>query len=118
MMLGAGFMQDMVDKNRENLAKLPSKQNQKYTFGRKFMQGRTLIVNHKQNSQKIKVKEISESKLEEVISRIKLDAQKERRKRRLLIPLIILISILILIMTYLLFAKYLEWAFAQPYYEI
>ena len=105
-----GFLHDMVDKLNENRANLPSKKP-KFKLGSKFMEGR-LSAKHasKQNARKPKVKEISESELEEVISEIKHDAQEEKRKWRLLIlPLTILISVLILIVCLLVFEQLLEW---------
>ena len=109
-MFGAGHMQDMVFKVRENLSRLPSKQP-KFKEGRrpKFMEGRRPKYPYKQNGQKLKDKVISENELAEVISKIRHDAQEEKRERRLKFSLTILIAILILIVILFLFGLLLEW---------
>ena len=108
MIFGAGFMQDMVDKVKENLARLPSKQP-KNKLGRKFMEGWLPENTHQQNGQKVKIKKLSESELDEVINKIRLELQEERRKWRLILPFIILISILILILILIVFGQLLDW---------
>ena len=103
---GFGFIWDMMDKMKENLSRLPSKQP-KFKLGSKFMEGR--IPEKTRQNRKLKVKEISESELAEVISKIRLDMQEERRRQQFLLPLIILIVILILIVIFILFCQLLEW---------
>ena len=110
MIGGWGNIQAMVDTMKENLSRLPSKKP-KYKIGSKFMEGRRdLNKPIRQNDQKLKVKEISESKLAEVISKIRLEAQEERRReRQLILPLCILTGILILIVILFVFEQLLEW---------
>ena len=105
-MLGAGFMQDTVDK----MKKLPSRQS-KFKSGSKFMRECQPKNTHRQNGRELKVKEISENEVKEVINRIRLEEQKERRKQRILIPLYALISILIFIVTLLVIKQFLKWYF-------
>ena len=110
MIGGWGHIQAMVDTMKENLSRLPSKKP-KYKIGSKFMEGRRdLNKPNRQNGQKLKIKEISESELAEVINKIKLDVQEEkRRQRQLILPLCILIAILILIVILIVFGQLLEW---------
>ena len=89
MMFGGGFMQDMANKVKENLAMLPSRKP-------KYMEGRRPKYTYTQNGQKLKFKELSESELEEVICRIRLEAREESRKRKLILPVAILIFIVFL----------------------
>jgi len=109
-MIGGGFMQDMVVKSKENLSRLPSnKKGQR----QKFMESKRPKCPYKQNSQKLEYKKLSESELEEVINRIRLDAQKERRKRMLFLPVKILITILMFIVFILLVKKFCMWYFPK-----
>ena len=102
-MFGGGFMLDMAKKVKENLAMLPSRQP-------KYMEGRRPKYTWKLNGRKLKSKEVSESELEEIIGKIKLDAREEKRKHKLLImPLTILIAILILVVIFFLFDMLLDW---------
>ena len=111
MLIGVGFIQDMIDKVKENLARLPSKQSKfMKRWQTKFMEGRQPENTYKQNVRKVNVKEVSKSELEDVIDKIKLDAQEEKRKwKHLTLPLIILISILILIVIIFVFEWLLNW---------
>ena len=103
MMFGGGFMLDMMNKVKENLAMLPSRQP-------KYMEGRRPKYTWKQNGRKLNFKEVSKSELEEVIGKIKLNTQEEKRKHKLLIaPLTILIAILILVVVLFVFDLLLEW---------
>ena len=97
MMLGGGVMLDMVNKVRENLARLPSRQ----TGNSKFMEKKRPKHSYSQSGQKLIVKDISENELNEVISKIRINAKKEKRKQMLIIlPLNLLITILILIVIF------------------
>jgi hypothetical protein len=108
MIGGWGNIQWMVDTMKENLSRLPSKKP-KNKLGNKFMEGR-LPEKTRKNSQKLKVKENSESELQNVIDKIRLDEQEERRKWKYLkLPLIILVTSLILIIILIVFSQLLEW---------
>ncbi len=97
MMMGGGFMLDMMIKVKQNLAMLPSRQS-------KFKEGRRPEYTYKnQIARKFKFKEVSEGELDEVICQIRLDAREERRKRKLILPLSILAVIVILFILELIF---------------
>ena len=106
MMIGSGFMMNTVD----NMKKLPSKKS-KFKSGGKFMKDLQPQKTHKHNGGKLEVKEISKSELEEVLSSIRLDEQKERRKLRLRLPLYTLIAIFIFIVTLVAIKQFLLWYF-------
>jgi hypothetical protein len=107
MMLGSGFLYDTVDK----MKKLPARQS-KFQSGGKFKKGLHSQSACKQNGQKIKVKEISERELEEVISKIRLDAQEEKRKQRIVFLVSTLIVILLLILFFIVFGPFIMWHFS------
>ena len=115
---GAGFMWDMVEKVKENLSRLPSKQP-KNKLGSKFMKG-WLPEKTKRNGQKLKDKKISESELAEVMSKIRFDAQQEKRRRRLLLAIIFLIVTLVVIAIIIVFVKYMEWYWSggRHYFQV
>ena len=103
---GGGVMLDMVNKVRENLARLPSRQ----TRNSKFMEKKRPKHTYKQSAQKLVFKDISENELNDVISKIKINAKKEKRKQMLIIlPLTLLITILILISIFWVLGQFFEW---------
>jgi predicted nucleic acid-binding Zn ribbon protein len=107
MIGGWGHILHMVETMKENLSRLPSKQR-KFKLGSKFREG--WLPEKTRQNRKLKVKEISESELAEVISNIRLEIQEERRRQRqLILPLCILIAALILIIILIVFSQLLEW---------
>jgi len=107
MMLGSGFLYDTVDK----MKKLPDRKS-KFKSGGKFSKGLHYQDTCKQNGRKIEVKEISDSELKEVINKIRLDAQKEKRKQRITFLISTLIVILLLIFFFAVFGPFIMWHFS------
>ena len=106
---GGGVMLEMVNKVRENLTRLPSRQ----TGNSKFMDKKRPKHTYKQSSQKLIIKDISENELNDVISKIRINAKKEKRKQMLIIlPLTLLTTILILIVIFWVLACFFEWYFS------
>jgi hypothetical protein len=91
-MMLSGFIYDTVDK----MKKLPTRES-KFKSSGKFKSGLQPRNTCNQNIRKLKVKKISESELEEVISKIRLDAQREKRKRRVLLLLLVILAAILML---------------------
>lgn len=92
-MSGAGHVQDMNNRIRQNRAQRPSKRQKFKEHNRE-----NIYSSSRQKSQNLKFKTVSEEKLTEIKNQIRKSAQKDRRKEWIVL-LILLIIVLITTIT-------------------